>query len=124
MGKVDQEYRCSLQLAICVLGGKWKMRILWYLLEGPQRFTDFMRRMPDISQKALTEQLRELEAADIISRRCYAEVPPRVEYTMTKYGMGLADVLKGMSEWAHQYAIEKDNYVATRGAKTPPEEEA
>lgn len=119
MGKVCQEYRCSLQLAICVLGGKWKMRILWYLLEGPQRFTDLLRRMPDISQKALTDQLRELEAADIISRRIYAEVPPRVEYTVTKYGQGLSDVLKGMSEWAHQYAIEKDIYVATRKPAEP-----
>lgn len=114
MGKVDKEYRCSLQLAICVLGGKWKMRILWYLQEGPQRFSDFMRRIPDISQKALTQQLRDLEEADIITRKVYAEIPPKVEYNLTKYGLQLGGTLRSLSDWAHNYAEEKDIDVLTR----------
>jgi DNA-binding HxlR family transcriptional regulator len=114
MGKLQNEYRCSLQLAIDILGGKWKMRIIWYLLDGTKRFSDFARKIPNISQKTLTQQLRELENKDIISRKIYAEMPPRVEYTLTEYGYQLSDVLKGLSNWSHQYAIDKDIPVSTR----------
>lgn len=117
MGKLDKEYRCSLQLAISILGGKWKMRILWYLREGPQRFSDLMRRIPDVSQKALTQQLRELEENKIIKRKIYAEVPPRVEYSLTKYGLQLGDILCPLSEWAHEYAVEENITVLTRCAQ-------
>lgn len=114
MGKLDKEYRCSLQLAISILGGKWKMRILWYLQEGPQRFSDFMRRIPDVSQKALTQQLRELEENKIIKRKIYAEIPPRVEYSLTKYGVQLGEPLRSLSEWAHEYAVAENITVLTR----------
>lgn len=114
MAEFKDEYQCSLQLAIDVLGGKWKMRIIWYLLEGTQRFSDFSRRMPDITQKTLTQQLRELEEKDIISRKIYAEMPPRVEYNITEYGRALSETLQGLSGWAHQYAIDKGIHVKTK----------
>lgn len=121
MGKLNDTYRCSLQLAIDVLGGKWKMRILWYLQEGPQRFSDFMRRMPDISQKALTQQLRDLEDAKIVHRKVYAEIPPRVEYSLTQYGLRLGASLQSLSDWAHDYAQEEHITVLTRMSE-PSEE--
>lgn len=114
MGKLNAEYRCSLQLAVAVLGGKWKLRILWYLQEGPQRFTDLMRRIPEICQKALTQQLRELEEHKIINRKVYAEIPPRVEYSLTEYGFQLRDSLAALSGWAHDYAVAENITVLTR----------
>ncbi|WP_313527569.1 winged helix-turn-helix transcriptional regulator [Anaerotignum sp.] len=117
MAVFKDEYSCSLQLAIDILGGKWKMRIIWYLLEGTQRFSDFSRRIPDITQKTLTQQLRELEEKDIISRTIYAEMPPRVEYNITEYGMQLSGILRGLSSWAHDYAEDKNIYVKTKAEK-------
>lgn len=117
MAEFKEEYSCSLQLAIDILGGKWKMRIIWYLLEGTQRFSDFSRRIPDITQKTLTQQLRELEEKDILTRKIYAEMPPRVEYNITPYGRELADILMGLSSWAHKYADEKGIYVKTKKIK-------
>ena len=114
MAEFKDEYQCSLQLAIDILGGKWKMRIIWYLLEGTQRFSDFSRRMPDITQKTLTQQLRELEEKDIITRTIYAEMPPRVEYNITDYGRELYDTLSGLSSWAHKYAVDKGIHVKTK----------
>lgn len=114
MAEFKEEYSCSLQLAIDILGGKWKLRIIWYLLEGTQRFSDFSRRIPDITQKTLTQQLRELEEKDIITRKIYAEMPPRVEYNITEYGRQLADILGSLSGWAHQYADEKGINVKTK----------
>ncbi len=114
MAEFKEEYQCSLQLAIDILGGKWKMRIIWYLLEGTQRFSDFSRRIPDITQKTLTQQLRELEEKGIITRRIYAEMPPRVEYNITEYGRSLSDILSGLSGWAHQYAIDKGIHIKSK----------
>lgn len=114
MAEFKDEYQCSLQLAIDILGGKWKMRIIWYLLEGTQRFSDFSRRIPDITQKTLTQQLRELEEKGIITRRIYAEMPPRVEYNITEYGRALSDILCGLSGWAHQYAIDKGIHIKSK----------
>ncbi len=121
MATFKEEYSCSLQLAIDILGGKWKMRIIWYLLEGTQRFSDFSRRIPDITQKTLTQQLRELEEKDILSRKIYAEMPPRVEYNITDYGRELADILKDLSSWAHNYADEKGIPVKTKKQKQESE---
>lgn len=117
MAEFKEEYSCSLQLAIDILGGKWKMRIIWYLLEGTQRFSDFSRRIPDITQKTLTQQLRELEEKDIITRKIYAEMPPRVEYNITPYGRELSGILIGLSGWAHKYADDKGIHVKTKKIK-------
>ena len=123
MSKICQEYQCSLQLAIDILGGKWKLRIIYYLLDGPQRFSDFLRRIPDISQKALTQQLRDLEDAKMISRKIYAEIPPKVEYSITPYGQQLGGILRELSEWAHSYAVSEHITVLTRKQPVPQEAE-
>ena len=108
MAKIKDEYICSLGLTIDLIGGKWKLMILWYLIKGPMRFTDLKKSIPGITQKILTEQLRELESTQIISRKVYATVPPTVEYSMTKYGTSLIPIIHDLCTWTKEYAKENN----------------
>ncbi|MEF9951782.1 MAG: helix-turn-helix domain-containing protein [Clostridium sp.] len=109
MGKIKDKYTCSLGLTIDLIGGKWKLMILWYLIDGPKRFTEIRKHIPSITQKILTEQLRELESSKIISRKVYATVPPTVEYSMTEYGKSLIPIIEELCLWTKSYA--KDNNI-------------
>ena len=82
-----------------MIGGRWKVLILWHLFPGRQRFSGLRRLMGGVTQKMLTQQLRELEADGVVSRKVYAEVPPRVEYTLTERGMSLRPVVDSMCKW-------------------------
>ena len=84
---------------LSVLGGKWKILILWQLLRRPCRFNELRRAVSGISQHMLTLHLRELEQEGVLSRTVFAEVPPRVEYALTAHGATLGYVLKSMAEW-------------------------
>lgn len=108
MAKIKDEYICSLGLTIDLIGGKWKLMILWYLIDGPKRFTELRNSIPSITQKILTEQLRELESSKIISRKVYATVPPAVEYSMTKYGESFTPIIHDMCKWTKEYAVENN----------------
>lgn len=88
-----------------VIGGKWKPLILWHLNEKPVRFGELMRKMPGITQKMLTQQLRELEDDGLVIRKLYPEVPPRVEYSLSDYGKTLGPVLQAMSDWGRKHVI-------------------
>lgn len=91
---------CKVDEALSILVGKWKPIILLHLLnEGTLRFSELKRLMPDITQKMLTKQLRELEEEDIIDRVVYPQVPPKVEYSISDYGKSLQPVLNVMHEW-------------------------
>jgi DNA-binding HxlR family transcriptional regulator len=107
MSKIKNRYTCSLELVMDLIGGKWKLMILWYLMDGTKRFGDLRRYLPAITQKMLAQQLRELEEYGIISRKVYAVVPPKVEYTMTEYGLSLTNMLQEMCQWATRYAEDK-----------------
>ena len=101
---LGKEYSCSMELSLAVIGGKWKPLILWHLRDVPTlRFSALRRTMPIITQKMLTQQLRELESDGMISRTVFAEVPPRVEYTLTELGYSLKPVLDAMQRWGEQY---------------------
>lgn len=91
---------CPVMTTLEVIGGKWKPAILWELRQHRiRRFGALKRALPNITQKMLTQQLRELEADGIIYRKVYAEVPPRVEYTQTDYGRSLTPILDEMAHW-------------------------
>ncbi|WP_159887322.1 winged helix-turn-helix transcriptional regulator [Paenibacillus puerhi] len=98
------EINCEKELTLAVIGGKWKLIILWHLgLEGTKRFSELKKKIPHITQKMLTNQLRELEEDKLVYRKVYPEVPPRVEYSLTEYGVSLMPVLKMMYNWGKSY---------------------
>ena len=97
------ECRSPVEHALHAIAGKWKPRILWELLEGTRRFAELQRAIPEVSAKVLTEQLRELEADGLLVREVFAEVPPRVEYTLTELGRALDSVLAALCDWGRDY---------------------
>lgn len=108
-----KEINCHKELTLAVIGGKWKLIILWHLgLDGVKRFSELKKLIPHITQKMLTNQLRELEDDQLIHREVYAEVPPRVEYSLTEHGQSLMPVLMTMYNWGKDYGenvVWKDN---------------
>ena len=98
-----KQYFCSMELALMVIGGKWKPLILWHLgTQGMQRFGQMRRSMPSVTQKMLTQQLRELEADGLVLREAHPEMPPRVEYSLTERGLKLMPILEDLSVWARE----------------------
>ncbi|WP_342576240.1 winged helix-turn-helix transcriptional regulator [Solibacillus sp. FSL K6-1781] len=99
---------CRVADSLSILVGKWKPIILLHLLKnGTQRFSELKRRMPSITQKMLTNQLRELENEDIIQRVVYPQVPPKVEYSITEYGRSLEPILHAMHDWGTNHTLHK-----------------
>ncbi len=97
---------CRVEDALDILVGKWKPIILLILLqEGTHRFGELKRRVPKITQKMLTSQLRELEEEDIITRKVYPQVPPKVEYSITEYGKSLEPILVAMHDWGTAHTL-------------------
>ena len=110
---------CKVDDALSILVGKWKPMILLTLLqEGTQRFSDLKRRVPGITQKMLTKQLRELEEEDIISRKIYPQVPPKVEYSITEYGKSLEPILVAMHEWGTAHTLHKQTKQKLKNASS------
>ena len=94
---------CGVEETLKVIGGKWKLIILYHLFQGTCRFGELRRLIPGITQKMLTYQLRELERDKVIKRKVYAQVPPKVEYSLTELGLSLKDVLDFMNRWGVSY---------------------
>jgi DNA-binding HxlR family transcriptional regulator len=99
----DAVFKKSVEATLKVIGGKWKPVILCHLTEGTKRFGELSRDMPDITQKMLTQQLRELEQDSIIQRKVYHQVPPKVEYSLTEYGQTIKEVLDVMAQWGMRH---------------------
>ncbi|AIY05477.1 MULTISPECIES: winged helix-turn-helix transcriptional regulator [Planococcus] len=94
----------GIETALDLLVGKWKPVILFHLMNnGILRFSELQRSIPGITKKMLTTQLRELEYHNIVNRKVYAQVPPKVEYSITEYGKGLAPTLLSMHEWGFKH---------------------
>lgn len=107
-------YVCGVDAALDVVGGKWKVLILWALGERPCRFGALRRELPGVTEKVLAAQLRELEADGIVRRQEYDEVPPRVEYSLTPRGAALNDALAPLGDWGREHVL-GDAYDGTAG---------
>jgi len=97
------QFECPVKLTADIIGGKWKPLILFFLEGGTLRFSQLQRLIPGMTKKMLTQHLRELERDEIIRRKVYAEVPPRVEYSLTRHGESLKPILKLMSAWGNKH---------------------
>lgn len=97
--KLEETIYCPIEATLDVIGGKWKGVILFRLLYKTMRFNELQRALYKITQRTLTQQLRELEADGVIKRKIYAEVPPRVEYSITEHGKSLSNILHSMKDW-------------------------
>lgn len=107
MRNMTKKYNISVEATLEVIGGKWKSVILCHLTHGRKRTSDLRRLMPNITQKMLTQQLRELEEDGIVNRISYNEVPPRVEYELTEYGWSLKPILDSMCNWGEHHIIKE-----------------
>ena len=94
---------CPVEVTLSLIGNRWKCLILRDLLSGTKRFGELKKSVEGITQKVLTSNLREMEANDLLMRKVYAEVPPRVEYTLTETGMSLRPILEAMFLWGNEY---------------------
>ncbi len=94
---------CPVATTVEIIGGKWKTMILYYLLQKTRRFNELRRLLPSVTQQMLTTQLRELERDGVVDRKVYAEVPPKVEYSLTPSGRSLEPILLLMQDWGVQH---------------------
>jgi DNA-binding HxlR family transcriptional regulator len=114
----NKQYTCTVELTLDIIGGKWKPLILWHLgIGGTKRFSEVKKSLPGITQKMLTQQLRELEADGMISRKIYAQVPPKVEYTLTDEGQSLMPILDTMCRWGKEYYEKAQKSLALEGTQ-------
>jgi DNA-binding HxlR family transcriptional regulator len=97
---------CPIEELIEVIGGRWKVFILWWLQDGAHRFTALKKKIPLITQKMLTQQLRELERDGFVARKVFSEIPPRVEYSPTPLALSLKGVLTAMCDWSSDHMAE------------------
>jgi len=102
----NEQFGCPVEITLSLLGSKWKILILRELFVGTKRFGELARGVPNISQKMLTQQLRQMEADNLIKRKIYPEVPPRVEYSLTDIGKSLSPILDSMHKWGARYMMQ------------------
>jgi DNA-binding HxlR family transcriptional regulator len=104
MGKRKKIYKCGMEAALAVLSGKWKFMILWSLTSnGTLRFGELRRVIAGISEKMLIQQLKEMQLDGIVCRKDHREVPPRVDYSLTGFGVELAEAVRPLSSWGERH---------------------
>ena len=101
--KIDELPACPVETTLMLIGDKWKVLILRDLMPGTKRFGELKKSIGSVSQKVLTAQLRDMEEKGLITRTVYAEVPPRVEYSLTELGQSLKPILDAMKAWGTEY---------------------
>jgi DNA-binding HxlR family transcriptional regulator len=108
---------CLVETTLAVIGGRWKVLVLQELLQGVKRFNELHRALSGITHKTLTQQLREMESHGIVSRKVHAQIPPKVEYSLTELGKTLKPVLTAMHTWAERHGSDLKR---PRRQQTPP----
>ena len=101
---------CAGAACFRLLGKKWTAFIVWALLDGPKRFTALLEAAPGVRDRVLSQRLKELEAAGIVTRSQYLEVPPRVEYELTAKGQGLLPIIDAMRSFGHEWLVEEHGH--------------
>lgn len=99
----DRNYNCPVELTLNTIQGKWKILILWYLINGTKRYGELKKLIPKVTHKMLIQGLRELQEDGIIKRKVYPVIPPKVEYFLTKDGKGMIPFLREMRIWGLRY---------------------
>ena len=107
---------CPVEATLELIGGKWKGIVLYYLLDGRLRFSELKRQIGCVTQRMLTKQLRELEATGLVNRIVYAEVPPRVEYELTKEGKTLKPIVIALKKWGEKHGLKLLERRAAKGS--------
>jgi DNA-binding HxlR family transcriptional regulator len=105
MSHLKKKTQCPVTATLELIGGKWKTIILYSLLSGTKRFGEIAVRIPDISRKVLAEQLKELESDQLILRKAYKEIPPRVEYSLSGLGQSLSPVFRELEVWGTENVL-------------------
>lgn len=100
----DKRYYCPVEVALDVIGGKWKGVIIWYLLEGSLRFSELKQKINTVSEKVLIRELRALEKAGLVTRTVHPQVPPRVEYALSEFGHTLRPLVEQISVFGEIYS--------------------
>ena len=106
-----KEFHCALDITMHYIGGKWKTVILWYLRKDKKRFNEIKKHIPDITEKMLSLQLRSLEEDGIIKRKVYAEIPPKVEYSLTDFGKTMVPMIEEIAKWGRNLGKDKGKIV-------------
>ncbi len=107
MQEVKELLACPVETTLSLIGNKWKVLILRDLLPGTKRFGELRKSIGNVSQKVLTAQLRDMEEKGLVHRHVYAEVPPKVEYSLTELGMSLKPILDSMRIWGEEYKAQQ-----------------
>lgn len=108
MGKLKEEYSCALLLAMDLVGGKWKLRILWHIVHGDDRFSLLQKGIPDITEKMLTTQLKEMENSGLILRHVVCEKPLHVTYTLSSQYIELKVIVDALCDLGKEYGEKND----------------
>jgi DNA-binding HxlR family transcriptional regulator len=106
-----KEFHCAMDITMSFIGGKWKTVVLWYLKNNKKRFSELRKLIPNITEKMLSLQLKDLEKDGIVSRKVYSEIPPRVEYMLTDFGKTLIPMLEEIALWGRNLANAKGKIV-------------
>ena len=99
----SKKFNSPVELSLSIIGGKWKIPIIWRLKDGQKRYGELKRSLTTVTHKMLTQQLRELEQDEIITRKVYPEIPPKVEYDLTLLGKSVIPVIDMLREWGEEY---------------------
>ncbi len=108
---INQDFHCALDVTMHFIGGKWKAVVIWYLRNGKKRFGELKAHIPDITDKMLSLQLKALEDDELISRKVYAQVPPKVEYELTDEGESLIPLVESIAKWGKRKAQKEGRLV-------------
>ena len=99
--------KCPAEFTLSMIGGRWKIPIIFHLLVGRKRFSDLARAINGVTQKMLTQQLREMERDGLVERQVFAQVPPKVEYSLTELGASLEPIVESMCRWGEAHGAQR-----------------